>query len=369
MTLETLTVRQLNRATLARQMLLERERLSAVAAVERLAGMQAQLARPPFVGLWTRVEGFQREELVAGFQERTVVRGILMRSTIHLMSSADYLRFWRTLQPMLSADIRSRLNRADGLEPERVAPVACELLREQPRTITELAQALQAAFPGIEPRTLAHIARAELPLLFMPGGDAHWAFPGNAGFTLATDWLSEPPAPNTARHALVLRYLAAFGPASVADVQTWSKLTRMSAVLDELRPQLHSFRDEQGRELFDLPDAPRPPSDTPAPPRFLPNFDNLVLSHADRSRVLPEQHRRFMASKNGMVPATVLIDGFVGATWRTERARNAATLRITPFEPLPKHVTNELAEEGEALLRFVEEDAATFDVRIEPPAT
>jgi hypothetical protein len=270
---------------------------------------------------------------------------------------------------MLSADIRTHLNRADGVEPERVVPIAWELLRAQPRTITELAKALQAAFPEIEPRTLAHIARAELPLLFMPGGDAHWAFPGNARFTLATDWLSEPPSPGTARHALVLRYLAAFGPASVADVQTWSKLTRLSAVLNELRPQLRVFRDEQGRELFDLPDAPRPDAGVPAPPRFLPNFDNLVLSHADRTRVLTDEHRPFMASRNGMVPATVLIDGFVGAIWKTERARDAATLRITPFEPLPKAVANELAEEGEALLRFVEDDAATFDVRIGPPAT
>lgn len=367
MTPETLTVRQLNRATLARQMLLERERLSAVAAVERLAGMQAQLARPPFVGLWTRVEGFQREELVAGFHERALVRGILMRSTIHVMSSADYLRFWRTLQPMLSADIRTHLNRADGLEPERVLPVACELLREQPRTITELAQALQATFPGIEPRTLAHIARAELPLLFMPSGDAHWAFPGNARFTLATDWLTEPPSSSTARHALVLRYLAAFGPASVADVQTWSKLTRLSAVLNELRPQLRTFRDEEGRELFDLPDAPRPDANVPAPPRFLPNFDNLVLSHADRTRVLPEPHRRFMASRNGMVPATFLVDGFVAGSWKIERNKSTATLLLTPFEPLPKAAMDALVTEGEGLIRFVEEDAMEFDMRASTP--
>jgi hypothetical protein len=363
MTTDTLTTRQLNRATLARQMLLEREQISAVAAVERLAGMQAQEAKPPFIGLWTRVAGFRREELHAALHDYSVVRGILMRSTVHLVSAADYARFWPALQPMLRAAIRTHLNRATGLQPEQVLPVARALLNEEPRSFTELATALHAVFPDVEPRTLAHVARAELPLLIVPASQ-RWAFPTASQFTLAEEWLAEPLSTDQAPHALVLRYLAAFGPASVADVQTWSRLTRLAPVLNELRPQLRVFRDEQGRELFDLPDAPRPDDDVPAPPRFLPNFDNLVLSHADRTRVLADRHRPFMASKNGLVPATFLVDGFVRGAWKIERKRDTATLRITTFEPLLTDAVDALIEEGEALLRFVEEDAASFDVRV-----
>lgn len=368
MTTETLSVRQLNRATLARQMLLEREHLSAVAAIERLAGMQAQEARPPFIGLWTRVAGFQRAELHEAFHERTVVRGILMRSTIHVASAADYARFWMPLQPMLSAAIRTHLNRATGLAPERVLPAAQELLRKEPRNFTELGTALQAVFPGVEPRTLAHVARAELPLIIVPTSN-RWAFPAASKFTPAELWLAEPLSDDRSPHALVLRYLAAFGPASVADVQTWSRLTGLRVVLNDLRRQLRVFRDECGRELFDLPDAPRPHAETPAPARFLPNFDNLVLSHADRSRVLADEHRPFMASKNGMVPATFLWNGFVAGTWKVERNKATATLRLTPFEPLPKDAVNALAEEGQALVHFLEDEATVFEVQFEESIT
>jgi hypothetical protein len=168
--------------------------------------------------------------------------------------------------------------------------------------------------------------------------------------------------------ALVLRYLAAFGPATAGDVQQWSGLRGITPVLESLRPRLALFHDERGRTLFDLPDAPRPAEDSAAPPRFLPEFDNLVLSHADRTRVLADEHRDFiLGAKNGRIPATFLVDGWVAGTWRVERKRQAATLSITPFAALPKSTAAALGEEGDALVRFLEDDAATFDVRQHPP--
>jgi hypothetical protein len=166
---------------------------------------------------------------------------------------------------------------------------------------------------------------------------------------------------------MLMRYLGAFGPATVKDVQTWSGLTRLGEVTDRLRPRLRTFRDEHGKELFDLPDAPRPDADTPAPPRFLPEFDNLILSHADRSRIIADDYRKIIASKNGMVPATVLVDGFVRGTWKTERTRGKATLAIEQFEPLAKKDRDALVKEGERLIRFTGNSAEAFEVRFTEP--
>jgi hypothetical protein len=166
---------------------------------------------------------------------------------------------------------------------------------------------------------------------------------------------------------MVVRYIGAFGPASVKDAQTWSGLTRLGEVVDRLRPRLSAFRDERGRELFDLPDAPRPGPDAPAPPRFLPEFDNLILSHADRTRVIADEHRKTLASRNGMVPATFLVDGFVRGAWKTGRTRRKATLAIAPFEPLTRRDREALEEEGERLIRFMAQPdgADAFEVRFE----
>jgi hypothetical protein len=200
-------------------------------------------------------------------------------------------------------------------------------------------------------------------MVMVPTGD-RWAFPSVADFTLADTWLDEPIDQEAGPAALVRRYLAAFGPATAADVQTWSGLGGMKAVLEAIRPELHVVEDERGRELFDLPDAPRPAQDVPAPPRFLPEFDNLVLAHADRTRLLADEHRPAVVTKNLRVRATFLWDGEVRGTWTIERKKATATLHLAPFEPLPKPAAEALAEEGERLLRFVEDDAATFAVTI-----
>ena len=363
MTTETLTLRRLNRATLARQMLLEREEISPVAAVERLAGMQAQEAKHPFIGLWTRVEGFRREDLHAALRQHDVVRATLMRATLHLMSADDYIRFRAPLQPVLTNAMRVLGKRAEGLELEQVLPAARALLEAQPLTFNELRPLLLEQFPEVNDRALGYATRCQLPLIMLPTDD-RWAFPSQAKFTLAEEWLDRPLSDDPSPEALTLRYLAAFGPATATDVQSWSGLGGMKAVLDGLRPQLVTFRDERRRELFDLPDAPRPDADLPAPPRFLPEFDNLMLAHADRTRVLADEHRGTVVTKNLRVRSTFLWDGFVAGTWEIKRKRAAATLHITPFEPLPSGAADALGDEGEALLRFVEDDAARCEVQV-----
>jgi hypothetical protein len=364
---ELLTRRRLNRATLARQMLLQREPGSALEAVERLCGMQAQEPRPPFPGLWTRLQGFHREDLHRALHDRTIVRGTLMRGTLHLMSAADYVAHRITLQTMLTRSLVLLGPRAEGLQAEEVLPVARALLGEHPRTFGELRQALVEAFPGINDRALGFTVRMSLPLVMIPTED-RWGFPADARFGLAESWLGTPISPETNPEALILRYLAAFGPATASDVQQWSGLQGLKPVLESMRPRLVLFHDERGRTLFDLPNAPRPAEETPAPPRFLPEFDNLVLSHTDRTRVLADEHRHFiLGAKNGRIPATFLVDGFVAGTWRVERRKQTATLAITPFDPLPKRSATALSEVGEALLRFLNDDAVSFDVMQNPP--
>jgi Winged helix DNA-binding domain len=358
-----LTLRELNRATLARQLLLEREKVSAGEAVGRLAGMQAQEAKHPFAGLWSRVEGFGRDDLKSALNEREVVRATLMRATLHLMSAADYAAFRTPVQPALTTAMTGALRGRDqGLDLKKLLPVARKLVKKEPRDFNELRGLLAKEFPKVNERALGYAVRTHLPLVMVPTDDP-WAFPSVARFTLAETWLDTKLSGDGAPEELVRRYLAAFGPASAADFQTWSGLKGMMSVFTGLRDELEIFEDEQGRELFDLPKAPRPGDDVPAPPRFLPEFDNLVLAHADRTRLLADEHRGAVVTKNLRVRATFLWDGSVAGTWKVERKRKAATLLLSPFESLPKRATKALAEEGEALLRFVEEDAESFEVK------
>jgi hypothetical protein len=361
---ETLTRRQLNRATLARQLLLERAKLTIVAAVARLGGLQAQEPRPPYLGLWTRLDGFRRTDLHRALHQRTLVRATAWRGTLHLLDAADFAALRATLQPMLTEGLRALGERAAGLDLPALLPVARALLAERPRDFTALRGLLQQRFPQVNERALGYAVRMCLPLVMVPTGD-RWGFPPVAEFTLAEAWLHRPLSTDEDREALVLRYLAAFGPASAADAQAWSGLKGLAAVLDGLRPRLAVFRDERRRELFDLPDAPRPDPGVPAPARYLPEFDNLVLAHADRTRLLAPEHRAAVVTKNLRVRATFLCDGEVAGTWDVKRTAKAATLRLAPFHPLPAGALDELHAEGEALLRFAEQDATAVDVRVE----
>lgn len=358
----TLTTRQLNRATLARQLLLERAEISAVDAVARLCGLQAQEPKPPFIGLWTRVAAFSEPALQQALHDRSVVRATLMRGTLHLATATDYADFRAPLQPVLTRGMTGALReRAEGLEPDAVLPVARALLEERPRAFDELRTLLQEAFPAVNHRALGYAVRMLLPLVMVPTDD-RWAFPRVAQFTLADSWLGRALSAEEVPDGLVLRYLAAFGPASAADVQTWSGLQGIKAVLEGLRPRLATFTDEHGRELFDLPDAPRPDEAALAPARFLPEFDSLMLAHADRTRVISDQDRPVVVTKNLRVRATFLIDGFARGTWEIKRSRRTATLTLTPFRRLSKQEAAELKTEGASLLRFTDGDASALEV-------
>lgn len=364
MSSELITTRQLNRALLARQMLLARENTSAVNAVERLAGMQAQQARPPFVGLWTRLDGFQRGDLTGPLQRREIVRATAMRGTIHLMSAADYVGLRGALQPALTKGMKSILReRAQNLDVAALEAEARTFFGGSPATFDALRNHFKTQDPEADERAMAYAIRNVLPLVQVPT-DAQWGYPAAADFALAETWLgtqvSTEPAP---AHELVRRYLAAFGPATPTDAQAWSGLQGLRQVFEDLRPTLVTFRDARKRELFDLPEAPRPEEDRPAPVRFVPEFDNLVLAHDDRTRVIADEHRPRVTLKNLQVLATFLVDGFVAGTWKVERKRKAAALILEPFGQIDKKTAKALEAEGDALLRFVEEDAETREVR------
>ncbi len=360
-----LTLRALNRATLNRQLLLRRDAMPPLAAIERLAGLQAQWPRPPFVGLWTRLESFARDALAELLAERRAVRGTLMRGTIHLVSAADYLAWRAPLQPMLTRGLRVLGDRAAGLDLEAVAAAAHQFLSAGPQTFEAIRDHLKARFPGANDRVLGYTARMLLPLVQEPTA-ATWSYPAVARFALAEAWLGRPPVESTGLDDLLLRYLAAFGPASVADAQTWSGLQGLKPAFEALRPRLAVFRDERGRELFDLPDAPRPNADVTVPVRFLPEFDNLLLAHADRRRVIADAHKPAVFLPGLRVAATLLVDGTVAGTWSIERQRAAASLVVTPFAQLAQNTAAALLGEAERLARFVEDDAGLLDVRLAP---
>ncbi len=358
----------LNRATLARQMLLQREETTALDALTRLAGLQAQVAKPPYLGLWTRLASFRREELRDLLQRRQAVRATAMRGTLHLMTAADYVRLRPTLQPMLTGAMTSVLRqRADTLDVPALVETAREFFDASPRTFTALRAHLMERFPDGDERAMGFAVRTHMPLVMVPN-DSPWGYPADSDFAVARTWLGEPINGPERVEELVRGYLVAFGPATIADAQTWSGLKGLKAAFEALRRELVTFRDTNGRELFDLPDAPRPSEETAAPVRFLPEYDNLVLAHADRSRLIADEYRPRIVTRNLKVLATFLVDGLVAGTWKIERKGKAATLILEPFEALAAPIREALADEGLRALQFCEEDAQTFDLKIESPA-
>jgi Winged helix DNA-binding domain len=363
------SLRGLNRATLARQMLLSRERIKPLRAIERLVGLQAQLPRPPHVGLWSRLEGFRREDLLALLQRRDAVRATMMRGTLHVVSAKDYSALRATLQPMLTRAMVTILrDRLKGLDVEKLAAEAEASLTEQPRTFTQLREVLSKRHPKGDERAMGFAVRCSLPLVQVPTEDA-WGFPADSCFAPARAWLGGTLRASDASEDLVLRYLAAFGPATATDVQTWSGLQGVKEVIERLRPKLHVLHGERKRVLYDLKAAPRPSEDAIAPARFLPEFDNLLLSHTDRRRFVADRFRSRVFLPALRIAPTFLVDGFVAGSWSAKRAKDAATLTIEPFEPLAKATQSELAAEGERLLRFLETSARSFDVKIVKPAS
>ena len=362
-----LSSRALNRATLDRQLLLRRHEMPARPAVRHLAGLQAQAPLAPYVGLWTRLAGFTTAGLSDLLSQRTVVRAPIMRATVHLVDRSDFVAFRPLFDGLMAAGLRANFARTlTGVDLDALAARAAELLAKRPLTRAYLARELAASWPAAEPRSLAYAVTYLVPVVQVPPRGI-WGQSAQATWTTAESWLadvsgpapapdfaSSPPAGGTAETTgdsapvghLVLRYLAAFGPATVADIQTWSGLTRLREVTDRL--ELRVMRGPDGAELLDLPEVELPGEDVPAPPRFLPEYDNLLLSHADRRRVIPHAHPVPLWPGNGATQGTLLIDGLWDATWKI----TAEALIITPFRRLTSAETSAITEEGERLLAF-----------------
>lgn len=363
---QVLGQRALNRALLQRQWLLQRSSAGVMDALEHLMGLQAQATHPPYGGLWTRLEGFQQEALTRRITERQVVRAGMMRGTLHLVTARDCLALRPVLQPALDKGLKnaSHGNQLAGVEVQALVAEGRALLETRPSPRGELGQRLQEKWPGHDASALSMGFTSQEPLVVVPPCGT-WGHGERMVYATAESWLGQRFEPAAPPDALVLRYLAAFGPASVKDVQAWSGLPRMGAVLERLRPRLRAFRDEHGAELFDLPAARRPDPDTPAPVRFLSEFDSVLLAHADRTRIISDAARKRVFTINGIVRPTILVDGFVRGTWRIELARGTATLCITPFARLSREDRTALSDEGARLLAFAAADARRVDLRFE----
>jgi hypothetical protein len=346
-----LSQRGLNRATLARQYLLERAEVPAIDAIGHLAGMQSQAPLAPYLGLWTRLRDFDPDELSQLTGQRQVVRLHLMRNTVHLVSARDCLDWRGLFRERHAADFRAHYPRGTGgVDTDAVLVQARRLLEERPRTRGELGRLLAERWPGADPTALAYAVTHHIALCQVPPRGI-WGKNGPAAWAPVESWLGAPLRPVPV-DALVVRYLGAFGPASVADVQVWSGLTRLREVVERL--PLRTFRGEQGQLLYDLPDAPRPGQDVPAPPRFLPEYDNLLLSHKDRTRVIPDNRPVPLPPGNGAVTGTFLVGGMWQGTWRIQDRK----LRIHPFTRLRPADQDALLAEAARLCAFLSADPA-----------
>ncbi|MGW4110124.1 winged helix DNA-binding domain-containing protein [Actinosynnema sp. NPDC004786] len=361
-----LSRRALGRATLARQFLLARTDATVPEVVTRLVGLQAQTPHTWYTGLWSRVAGFTPDLAADALVDRRLVRIALMRSTIHLVTAADALELRPAVQPALDRDLfRNYTHGRDmrGLDVDAVVAAGRALLAEAPRTNKELGALLRQRWPDRSAAALAYAIRCLAPLVQVPPRGV-WGRSGSIAHTTVETWLGASVADKPSVDGLVRRYLAAFGPATVKDVQTWSGLTRLREVVEEL--PLLRLRDEDGQELFDLPDAPRPDEDVPAPVRFLYDFDNVLLSHADRRRIVTDDVRARDYDPHGPVPQFFLVDGVTAGDWAVHRTREAATLELRPFHRLT--APDEVEREGERLLSFLAPDVPRHEVRTTPPA-
>ena len=367
MSKQTLTLRELNRTTLARQLLLERAAISPAAGIERFVGLQAQRPISPFIALWTRLQAFERADLVNLIANREVLKVTLMRATLHLVTRADYLHLRGAIQPALDAGLEDILKRREvGFDRERVLSLVRDFLSEAPRTFAEISDHLSAALPDEDVGAMRYTARTQLPLVQVPV-DKDWSYPGNPQFALAEHWLGESIPAESHLRDLIWRYLAAFGPASITDFQSWSGLGKMRETFAALRPELVVYQEETGRELFDLPGLPLLSADVPAPVRFLPEFDNILLAHDKRSRIIADAHRSQVYLPGLRVRATFLVDGFVAGGWEVETKKGHATMQLEPFVPLMNAQRDELAAEAEKLARFIEPGAKSHTITFLEP--
>jgi hypothetical protein len=369
MPVEVLTARQLNRALLERQGLLARQRTTPLVMVERLVGMQAQVPENPYVALWSRLAAFAPEDLSGPIERRDAVRAQLMRSTIHLVSARDCLAFHPITAEVLAKVFRPPwLAGLRGADVGEVVAAGLESLTDEPRTRADLAAVLAPRWPDADPLALAYAVTYNAPLVQVPPRGL-WGPTAQARWAPAEAYLGAPVAAEPDVVTMVRRYLAAFGPATVADIRTWSGLTGLRTVVDRLRPGLRSFRDERGRELLDVEDGRLPDPATPAPVRFLPEYDNVGLSHADRARLFAGLGPGAPLPRGGRAIGTLLVDGFYRANWQVTEDGDEATLTIDRFVAHPGDPPDSaeaIAAEGEGLLAFLTPGAAARRVRFVP---
>lgn len=351
--------RALNRALLERQLLLRRETLRVADALEHLVGLQAQNPNGPYFGLWSRLEDFHPDELAGLLEGRLVVRIALMRWTLHVVTARDCLTLRPLVQPVMEQRMRSLFGRhLEGVDLESLAARGRELVEEQPRSLGDVGRLLAVEWPQHEPSVLGNALAALAPLAQLPPRGL-WGRNGRAVQTTAERWLGRRLEPSGPPDPLLERYLAAFGPATIEDMAKWSGLRGVRGAVERLRPRLRSFLDEEGRELLDVLDGPLPDPDTPAPVRFLPECDNAVLAHADRSRIVSERHRKIVTAHR-----TFLVDGFVGGTWKIVHGSRGDTLVISPLVEISRRNRLALAEEGAQMLAFAaSSDDAKISVR------
>jgi len=346
------TRRGLNRALLERQLLLERKPLRATQAVERLGGLQAQSAPSPYLSLWTRLEGFERDELTKALTERRLVKALLQRGTLHVAAPRTYWAMM-TVRKTLAASLWPASYEA-RLPSARIAQIA-ELLQAEldgrELTYKEVQAVLEPhATEGVPPTFLWRRVQGYSDVIHVPPSGI-WGYGGRGVYTAAAGKVrGTPPAPTEAFDQVVRIYLSAFGPATKQDVGQWAGVPRMKPIAASLgRLSLRTFASEGGKVLYDLARAPLPDPDTPAPPRLVPRFDNLVLSHADRSRILGDIPPSRIVTNNGLVHATILVDGMVAGTWQLEQGR----VVLEPFGKLDAGVKRRLKEEADRLEDFV----------------
>ncbi|MEU5863029.1 winged helix DNA-binding domain-containing protein [Nonomuraea sp. NPDC047529] len=344
--------RALNRATLDRQLLLRRGGGSVQEVVEQLGGLQAQTPHTWYVGLWNRLEGLKPEDASALLDSRELVRIALQRSTIHLVTARDCLAMRPLLQVVTERMTRTTFGkRLAGVDLDELAVTGRALLEERPMTFADLGRALAERWPEHDQHALGQGVRWLLPLVQVPPRGL-WGRSGPVAHTTAESWLGLGEVPPMTAAELVRRYLAAFGPASVQDAQTWSGLTRLGEVVESM--DLVRFRDASGRTLYDLPEAVRPPEDVPAPVRLMYDFDNLFLSHADRSRVISERGAAVMQGSfmgTNVIPRIILVDGVTAGDWTVTRAKGVSTLNVHQWTPIGE--LDEVEREARLLLEFL----------------
>ena len=352
--------RALNRALLARQGLIERRHAPALEAIENLVGMQAQEPQAPYIGLWSRLADFRPQELSTLITERRAVRMGLMRSTIHLVSARDSLSLYPLMRPVLERTFKGSAfsKQVAGVDLDELLAAGRELLEAKPRTRVELSRLLAELWTGVDPASLAYAVTFLTPLVQVPPRGL-WRESARPRLTTIHAWLGEELEGEASRSEMVLRYLAAFGPASIKDVQAWCGLTRIRGVVEGLGDELRIFADEDGQELLDTLDGPLPDPDTPVPPRFLPPFDNAILAHAERSRIIAREDRDTVYRDRLM--RTFLVDGFVAGTWRVD----GSTVHLRPLRRLRREDRLAVTEEATRLGEFVAPESDRLSAQVE----